>query len=273
MSVASFQHALCDLIASPGLCLALLTDPDATLASYDLSPRERTRLTEVVWQRGMSTNCSLYRMNRITPIYTLLNHTYLALGDQFGALIEQFWGAKAYQDGQFQSEIERFGAFLRQQIAEGKVASPFAGELLAFELAKNVLEFSPRKNVLRWLAARAPADADAPPRLHPLARIVHFRHDPATLLGSAAAGALPPPDLPNKNALVVISVLDGDLRISELTAEGVRAFDDRAPVEIERLPSNCVRALADAGLLAPAMAPSGSLASAVNLNWHELSIN
>jgi hypothetical protein len=58
--------------------------------STELCVRERKRL-EVVWQRGMSTNCTLCRSNRITPIYTLLNYMCLPLGDQFGPLIDQFW--------------------------------------------------------------------------------------------------------------------------------------------------------------------------------------
>jgi len=94
MSVASFQQALCDLIASPRLCLALRANPQDTLAGYQLSARERTRLMEVVWQRGMSTNCTLYRSNRVTPIYTLLNFTCRALGDQLAAVLDEFWDAR-----------------------------------------------------------------------------------------------------------------------------------------------------------------------------------
>jgi len=33
MSVASFQQALCDLIASPRLCLALRANPEAVLVN------------------------------------------------------------------------------------------------------------------------------------------------------------------------------------------------------------------------------------------------
>jgi hypothetical protein len=107
----------------------------------------------------MSTNCSLYRSNRITPIYTLLHYTCLSLGDQFRTLIDQFWAVKDYQDGQFKSEAERFGAFLRPKIAAGEVASPFACELLDFELARNALEFAPRKELLRKVALLPPLAA------------------------------------------------------------------------------------------------------------------
>ena len=68
MSIAAFQQALCDLIASPRLCRELRAAPDGVLAHYELTERERTRLMQAVRQPGMSTNCTLYRSNRVTPI-------------------------------------------------------------------------------------------------------------------------------------------------------------------------------------------------------------
>jgi hypothetical protein len=273
MSLTSFQRVLCDLIASPNLCLRLRADSDATLAHYDLSVRERKRLATVVWQRGMSTNCTLYRSNRITPIYTLLHYTCLSLGGQFGTLIDQFWEAKDYQDGQFKSEVERFGVFLRQRIAAGAVASPFAGELLAFELARNALEFSPRKEVLRTLAHLPPLHADTPCRLHPLARLVHFRHDPAVLLGTAGRGTMPPPDLPVVEALVVLSVVDGALTIMQL-ADGMHCgCDDTASTIVAWPMAQLAPELAVAGLLVPLAAADGSRAAADQVSGSESPID
>jgi hypothetical protein len=249
MSVASFQRALCDLIASPRLCLTLRTTPEVMLANYELSARERRRLMDVVWQRGMSMNCTLYRSNRITPIYTLLNYTCLSLGDQFGPLMDQFWDARQYQDGQFQGEVERFGAFLRQQIADGIVMSPFAGELLEFELAINELEFGPRKEVLREFGRLPPPQADTPCRLHPLARIVRFKHSPAALISAATAGVFTPPDIPAQEALVVLSTLDGDLKITQLSDTTCRAVDDLNSPTVGRLTPRLAPELASAGLL------------------------
>lgn len=215
MSVRSFQGALCDLIASPDLCRAVRADPDGTLARYELTERERRRLEAAVWQRGMSTNCSLYRTNRITPIYTLLYYTCRSLGDQFQTLIDEFWDEYGYQDGQFQGEIERFGAFLRERITAGAIARPFTEELLAFELAKNALEFTPRREVLRELAQLTPPGDDTPCRVHPLARLVRFRHDPVVLMDAAVEGRLPP-DLPAVDAVVVLSVIDGPMTVTQL---------------------------------------------------------
>jgi hypothetical protein len=265
MSVTSFQRALCDLIASPRLCLALREDPDATLAPYELSTRERKRLATVVWQRGMSTNCTLYRSNRITPIYTLLNYTCLALGSQFGILIDQFWDLKGYRDGQFKSEVERFGIFLRQRVTDGTIVSPFVGELLDFELARNELEFTPRKQVLRAIAHLGPPKADTPCRLHPLARLVRFRHDPRALLRAAADGIMPPPDLPETEVLVVLSVVDGALRVMQL-ADAMLFRSDYAASALVGWPApHFATALADAGLLIPFTATDEAPFAKVNV--------
>lgn len=254
MSLTSFQHALCDLIASPRLCLALRADPDSTLARYELSARERKRLTTVVWQRGMSTNCTLYRSNRITPIYTLLNYTCIALGSEFGFLIDQFWEVEDYRDGQFKSEVERFGIFLCQRIAAGFIVSPFVGELLDFELARNELEFSPCKEILRTIAHLPRPNANTPCRLHPLARLVRFRHDPAVLLNAAARGTMPPPDLPVTEVLVVLSAVDGDLTVMQLPGTALFGSDHAASGFVSWPAGQFAPALVDAGLLVPAMA-------------------
>jgi len=213
LTLAAFQRALCDLIASPDFCLAVRANAEEALNGYDLSPREWNRLATVVWQRGMSTNCTLYRSNRVTPIYTLLPLTCRSLGSQFQTLMNRYWRFENYKDGQFKSELDRFGAFLRSEISAGSVASPFAGELLEFELARNFLEFCPRKKVLRSLEGLPPLQPENPCQLHPLARLVAFQHDPETLIGSLARGDLPPSGIPEVRGFMVLSVVDGDLTI------------------------------------------------------------
>jgi hypothetical protein len=262
MSLASFQRALCDLIASPSLCLALRADAEATLVDYELSSRERKRLITVVRQPGMSTNCTLYRSNRITPIYTLLPFTCRSLGAQFGTLINQFWQEENYKDGQFKSEVDRFSVFLRRCIAVGTVGSPFVDELLAFELARIALEFSPRKDVLRKLADLPPLEADKPCRLHPLARLVRFQHDPAIVLGVFARGALPPVDLPAAESFVVLSVADGDLKILRLK-DGFDGDCDGTPSALITWPAaRLVPELVEEGLLLPLKTADGGKDSA-----------
>jgi hypothetical protein len=248
MSVASFQQALCDLIASPRLCLALRAAPDEVLANYELSARERARLCDVVWQRGMSTNCSLYRANRVTPLYMLLTYTCRSLGNQFRSLLDEFWDAKIYRDGQFPSEAERFAAFLRKRIADGVVSSPFTAELLEFELKLNDLKIAPRKQVLRDVEALPAPGPDTPCRIHPLARLVRFHHDPAALLDAAARDVIASAKIPRQEALLALSLADGGVSVIQLPDDIRRAFDDDGQF-LESLTPQLAPALADAGLL------------------------
>jgi hypothetical protein len=249
LSLIAFQRALCDLIASPDLCLAVRANAAGALASYDLSARECGRLAALVWQRGMSTNCTLYRSNRVTPIYTLLPFTCRSLGSEFQPLMSEFWRSENYKDGQFKSEIDRFGAFLRSEISAGSVASPFAGELLEFELARNSLEFSRQKKVLRELENWPPLQADEPCQLHPLARLVPFQHEPEIVIGAVAQGDLPPDDLPEVKALLVLSIVDGDLTVLRLTDRAEYRYDTASSARTAWASPRVVPELAERGLL------------------------
>jgi hypothetical protein len=248
MSVVSFQQALCDLIASPRLCHALRAAPEEVLANYELSTRERARLCEVVWQRGMSTNCSLYRANRVTPLYLLLNYSCRSLGDQFRALLDEFWDAKIYRDGQFPSEVERFAAFLRKRIADDNVSTPYTAELLDFELKLNALKLAPRKQLLRELEGLPAPGPDTPCRLHPLARLVRFHHDPVVLLDAAARGIIASAKIPRQETLIALSLANGNVSVTELPDDVRRAFDDDEQF-LESLTPRQAPAFADAGLL------------------------
>jgi len=248
MSVTSFQQALCDLIASPRLCRALRAAPEEVLANYELSARERARLCEVVWQRGMSTNCSLYRANRVTPLYMLLTYTCRSLGDQFRSLLDEFWDGKIYRDGQFSSEVEQFAAFLRQRIADGMVSSPFTAELLEFELKLNALRSAPRKQLLREVKTLPAPGPDTPCRIHPLARLVRFHHDPDALLDAAARGVIAAAKIPRRETLLALSLVDGEVRVIRLPDDIRRALDDDGQF-LESLTPQLAPALADAGLL------------------------
>lgn len=250
MSVVSFQRALCDLIASPPLCRALRAAPEETLAKYDLSARERARLREVVWQRGMSTNCSLYRANRLTPIYMVLTYTCRSLGDQLRALVDEFWDAEIYRDGQFPREVDRFAAFLRKRIADGVVSSPLAAELLEFELAANELRFAPRRQLLHELQSMPAPGPDTPCRLHPLARIVRFRHDPAALLDAADRRVIASAEIPPRKMLIALSMVDGDVSAIQLP-DGISCMLADDGELLDAVTPRLAPALADAGLLVP----------------------
>jgi hypothetical protein len=45
--------------------------PDTAFSAYDLTPRESRRLALMLCDEGMSVNCTLYRVNRLTPLYSV----------------------------------------------------------------------------------------------------------------------------------------------------------------------------------------------------------
>ena len=194
MTLLGYQQALCDLVASPSLCLRVRADA-ATLDAYDLTDRERRRLSTVVAQPGMSTSCTLYRVNRITPLYSYLPLTCALLGDDLIVEAERYWSQGKPGDLQFGPETQRFAQFLRDRFAAGALASPYVGEVLELELAANAL---------RW-------GAD-PPR-----RTVRFAHEPEPLLAALAEDRAPPPELPEGDYLVELDASGGELRISALS--------------------------------------------------------
>jgi hypothetical protein len=200
MSLAAFQRALCDLIASPELCVRLRTDPESVLTRYELSPREQRRLNTVVRQPGMATSCTLYRVNRITPLYTLLPMTSLLLGQQLMPLAEAYWEESPGSDLQFKYEVERFGSFLLTKLRAGELDDPYLEELVNFEAAAAALRYAPK---------RGGRDT--------LVRIVPFRHDPVALLGVLARGESPPEDLEEGNFTVT---LDGRGETLQIQLDG-----------------------------------------------------
>ena len=219
MTLLAFQQALCELIGSPDLCLQTREDPEPFLVRYDLSARERERLTEIVWQKGMSTNCTLYRSNRITPIYTLLHYTCVTLGDRLGATLDAYWAATELRDLEFKHEIHRFARFLGDQIEQGAIADPFLAEVLEFEIALNELRFAPRRAILRQLARQiGTASQSQDLRIHPLMRVVRFRHEPALLLDALARGRVPR-ELPDAESYLLLSVLGEGVTVHGLEPE------------------------------------------------------
>ena len=191
-----FQKALCDLVASPDLCILLREAPDEVLARYELTARDRRRLVDVVQQRGMVVNCSLYRANRLSPIYNLMPHTCFLLGNALMDEATEFWKDFEETRLQFDEEVEKFGEFLRQRIELGLLQDPFLAEVLEYELALNELRFSQRLEVLSRLQHReAASDLGNRIGLHPLVRILLFKHEPDRLLQLLSERQSPPYEL------------------------------------------------------------------------------
>ena len=228
MTLPDFQRALCDLIGSPELCLAVRADGREFFSRYDLSPRERDRLHDIVWQRGMATSCTLYRSNRVTPIYTLLHYTCLVLGDRLKETLDAYWAATELRDLQFKNEIERFARFVRERIARGAIVDPHVQEVLDFELAVNELRFAPRRAILGRIAADT--DSPAPPDAPGLTRVVRFRHDPSAVLNALAQGRVPR-GLPEDETFLLLSIADGELSVHALDPATDLRYVARAGLE------------------------------------------
>ena len=183
MTMEAFQQAMCDLVASPDLCMLLVQSPEEVLGRYDLSDRDRRRLIEVVQQPGMFVNCSLYRANRLSPIYNLLPRTCFLLGDSLLDEATEFWKDFDESRLQYNEEVEKFGDFLRRRIELGILKNPVLADVLEYELALNEFRFTNRLEVLsRVEVEQAKADKINGLMLHPLIRVLLFKHEPKRLL-------------------------------------------------------------------------------------------
>lgn len=143
MSVHDFQLALARLIASPHLCRLALDNEASYFSVFELSEKERSRLHCVLRQKGMSACCTLYRMNRVTPVYLQLSNTSALLGDAFVPVVQDFWKHLADTSLQFKEEVLAFGAFLREKIENGSIRIPYLKEVLQLEVAMNELSYCP----------------------------------------------------------------------------------------------------------------------------------
>jgi hypothetical protein len=135
MSLSEFQRALAELIASPARCLNARRNPAAALAEFALTSRERTRLIEMVNTDGMSVNCTLYRVNRLTPIYSVLPNTCRLLGERLGPELEAFAAASRHATLQYRWEAWRFGIWIQERIHAGFVLGGPVEDSIRFELA------------------------------------------------------------------------------------------------------------------------------------------
>lgn len=202
MSLLSFQQALAALIASPELCVEARQWPDKVFSPYDLTDRERKRLETVVFQRGMSVNCTLYRVNRITPIYTLLPYTCLLLGGRLMPLATAFWEACRQSDLQFKREIELFTDYVEKQINEGQLQILYLPEILRMETAINALKFLPKQQ-----------DAAS------CVRYIPFEHEPGPLLEALSALRIPEEIPATGNWVLIIDYSGEEMTFSTATMQ------------------------------------------------------
>jgi hypothetical protein len=224
LSLTEFQHALSALVASPALCRRLATgaagEDGGLLTPYALTEREERRLLAVARQRGMATNCALYRANRLSPLRAFLPRTCALLGPRLRAELDAYLETYRETDLQFRREIEAFGRSLLGRFEAGEIPIPVLPDVIAFELASHELQSLPRKDIEARLAA---GSGTGRLRLHPLIRVLRLRHDPAVLLPPLVAGEPLPEDLPKGEFFLLL-----DARFDELTSSALRSGIGRA---------------------------------------------
>jgi len=173
VSLTEFQRAFADLIASPERCLAAREEPTEVFDSYKLTLRELLRLRSMVRSEAMSVNCTLYRVNRLTPIYSVLPLTCSLLGDQLRSELEAFCASSDQASSQYRLEAWRFGNWLLDRIASGILRGGRIEDAIRFELAAFDVRTAPR----------TPDRPDGYP--HPRKRLLRFTYDPDIVLNPA----------------------------------------------------------------------------------------
>jgi hypothetical protein len=135
MSIAEFQRAFADLIASPERCVALRDGSTDVLADYDMTLREKKRLETMVHHEAMSVNCSLYRVNRLIPVYSVLPHSCRLLGGRLMDELDAFWAASRHATLQYRWESWRFGLWLEERIATRRLPAGPVEDAIRLEMA------------------------------------------------------------------------------------------------------------------------------------------
>ena len=135
MSIAEFQRAFADLVASPERCVRLRDGAADVLAGYAMTQRERERLEAMVRDEAMSVNCSLYRVNRLIPVYSVLPHSCRLLGGRLVAELDAFWAASRHATLQYRWESWRFGLWLEERIAAGLLPGGPVEDAIRLEMA------------------------------------------------------------------------------------------------------------------------------------------
>jgi hypothetical protein len=154
------------------------------------------------------------RLDRSSPIHTLLPFTCLALGGRLDGELDSFWKSVGFADLSFDAVIERFAHFLKRRVENGTVRIYFLPELLDFERAAHELRFTARGPYLDRGLPREPrvlVQRGAQLELHPLMRVSRFPCDAEALFDTLAHGDCIDCNVRSHESFLLISVLrDGN---------------------------------------------------------------
>lgn len=209
MSLQAFQQALSELVMSPEFRQRLQEEPEAALAAYDLDPRERRRVLSVAADQRVRASTVIHRSFRLGMLLDTMPRTCAALGNAgLKEIVHAYWRSHLPKDYYYAREAARFGAYLLEQLAGGEVVSPYAEEVLHFELASLELRRSASDE------AGTPAEEPTPAE-----RRVTFRHDPRVLLPALDRKEIPAA-VPEGTFEVRIRRLPSGELVTELVGEG-----------------------------------------------------
>jgi hypothetical protein len=210
MSLAEFQRAFSDLIASPALALGARHHAGNVLSGYDLDARERRRLIAMTRDPAMSINCTLFRVNRLTPLYSVLPLTCRWLGTRLSAQLDAFWAASRDATIQYGPEAWRFGEWLQDQIRAGLLSPGPIEDAIQFEVAA-------------FEVRTAPSDLPADRYPHPRKRVVRFKYAPDVVLNPSTLDENCEPS-PTEECLLLDATGEA-LQVYRLAGNGTRGVD------------------------------------------------
>lgn len=150
------------------------------------------------------------RLDRSSPIHSLLPYTCLALGGRLDGELDSFWKSVGFADLAFDAVIERFAHFLKRRVENGTLRVHYLPELLDFELAAHELRFTARTPYLDGSTPREPrvlVQRGRQLELHPLMRVSRFPCDAEALFETLAHGDCIDCNVRSHETFLLISVL------------------------------------------------------------------
>jgi hypothetical protein len=202
MSLEVYQETLGRMVALPAFRERVALHPVEALSGLELTERESRRLLAVAAQPGMLVNTAIHRANRLTPLDQTMPFTCFLLGKELPALLERYWLENPTENLQLPVECERFAAFVKREIENGRVSNYYLEEVLEFERVCTELRFYTEQE----LRNRDSFNKGLPD----LVRLVNFRHDPVQLLEALMNLQLPPTDLPDGEFHLLIDYRSDD---------------------------------------------------------------
>jgi len=227
MSIAQFQKALYQMIADIPTCIAVRSGNKKFLSNFELTNKERRRLLSVSMQPGMNTNCTLFRMNRVTPLYTSMPNICKMLQKKLLDILLEFWEKHPKSTLQYKEEIKLFYFFLKNKIEDNSISIQYLDKILEFEGKINELRFDdsyttePRGKYI----------------LSKHLRLIKWNCDPSILLENIAEENYKFPNLPEETHYLLVENSSENLELKMINnslgtiLENLEKFDN-IPTEL-----------------------------------------